>query len=234
MFVFAGKTTLLNVLAGRANIGTVGGSILMNGSPFLGMKIANSMALAEDPSFAYVMQDDAHCPLFTVQETLEFAAMLRQRTSCREAVHEVVMETLHVMGLAHIAHHYVGVIGDSMISRGQLRRLTVGVEIVNSPSMVFLDEPTTGEMHRYTFCLHACACVIALSCLFLLWRWIVGLDSFLAATVVHGLQTLARSGRTLLCTIHSPSPSLFSMFDKLLLLSEVTTSHTPHTKQTHT
>lgn len=140
----SGKTTLLNVLAGRANVGTVGGVVSVNGVPFSGMKIANSVALAGDPTFAYVMQDDAHCPLFTVKETLEFAAMLRQRTSCREAVSEVVMETLHVMGLAHISDHYVGVIGDSMISRGQLRRLTVGVEIVNSPSMIFLDEPTTG------------------------------------------------------------------------------------------
>ena len=132
------------MLAGRANAGTVGGRIYANAAPFPGMRIANSMAKLDDPTYAYVMQDDAHFPLFTVQETLEFAAMLRQRTSSREAVLHMVEETLCVLGLAHIANHYVGVIGDSMISRGQLRRLTVGVEIVNSPSLVFLDEPTTG------------------------------------------------------------------------------------------
>lgn len=97
------------------------------------------------PTFAYVMQEDAHFPLFTVKETLEYAAMLRRRTFRVDEVQDMVMETLKVLGLAHIADHFVGRVGKSMISRGQLRRLTVGVEIVNSPAMVFLDEPTTGK-----------------------------------------------------------------------------------------
>lgn len=144
----SGKTTLLNVLAGRANVGIIGGAVNVNGDHFPGMKIANSVAQRDEPTYAYVMQDDAHCSLFTVKETLEFAAMLRQRVSDRTAVQGIVEETLQVMGLNHIADHFVGVIGDSMISRGQLRRLTVGVEIVNSPSMIFLDEPTTGNIPR--------------------------------------------------------------------------------------
>ena len=145
MYLFPGKTTLLNVLSGKTNAGVVGGAILVNGAAFPGMKVANSISLPQvTPTYAYVMQDDAHFPLFTVKETLEYAAMLRIRTSNVFDVQDMVVETLNVLGLSHIADHYVGTIGKSMISRGQLRRLTVGVEVVHSPSMIFCDEPTTG------------------------------------------------------------------------------------------
>ena len=85
-----------------------------------------------------------HCPQFTVEETLQFAAMLRRRVTDVEDVKDYVAETMKILGLTHIAKRYVGVIGNSEISRGQLRRLSIAVEIVNSPSMIFLDEPTTG------------------------------------------------------------------------------------------
>jgi hypothetical protein len=51
-----GKTTLLNVLSGKANAGVVGGAVLCNGVPFRGMKIENSISSDSRPSFAYVMQ----------------------------------------------------------------------------------------------------------------------------------------------------------------------------------
>ena len=46
-----------------------------------------------------------------------------------------------------------------------------------------------------------------------------GLDSYLASSVVEGLQNLTKSARSILCTIHQPSKSVFERFDKLLLLS---------------
>ncbi len=46
-----------------------------------------------------------------------------------------------------------------------------------------------------------------------------GLDSRLALTVVKGLEKLAASGRTILCTIHQPSAEVFALFTSLLLLS---------------
>jgi ABC-type multidrug transport system ATPase subunit len=80
--------------------------------------------------------------------------------------------------------------GDHMnISIGQLRRLTIGVELVNRPSLIFLDEPTSG------------------------------LDSYLASTVVTGLKNLAAQGHTIVCTIHQPSCDIFYGFSKLLLMS---------------
>ncbi len=129
------------MLSGRVNLGIVQGTIEANGLPFSGIKIANSMANSNSAKYAYVMQDDVHCPLFTVLETLQFAAMLRKRVVNIEEVEDEVNETLSIMGLSHIQDSLVGIIGNSMISRGQLRRLTIGVEIVNSPSVIFLDEP---------------------------------------------------------------------------------------------
>jgi ABC-type multidrug transport system ATPase subunit len=189
--MFIGKTTLLNLLSGRVNAGVKYGNIYANDVPYKGMTISNSIADNMSPTYAYVMQDDVHCPFFTVRETLEFAAMLRMRVVDAYNVDNDVNETLNILGLTAVAESYVGVVGDSMLSRGQIRRLTIGVEIVNSPSMIFLDEPTTG------------------------------LDSYLALSVVKSLRALAKSGRTLMCTIHSPSPALFAKFDKLLLLSQV-------------
>lgn len=136
------------MLSGKTNAGFTGGEILVNNAPFPGMKVANSVSVMQQtPTFAYVMQEDAHFPLFTVKETLEYAAMLRMRTSNPADVQGMVQETLSVLGLTHIADHYVGTVGKSMISRGQLRRLTVGVEVVHSPSMIFCDEPTTGVLY---------------------------------------------------------------------------------------
>lgn len=141
----SGKTTLLNVLSGRANAGTLRGQILANDAPFLGMKLGNSIASDTAPSYAYVMQDDVHCPLLTVRETLEFAAMLRRREGDVSMVSETVNDIMGILGLKGVAACYVGAVGNSALSRGQIRRLTVGVEIVLSPSMIFLDEPTTGR-----------------------------------------------------------------------------------------
>ncbi len=123
------------------NLGVVQGTIEANGLPFNGIKIANSLATSNSAKYAYVMQDDVHSPFFTVLETLQFAAMLRKRVVNQEEVEEEVRETLSIMGLTHVQDNLVGIIGNSMISRGQLRRLTIGVEIVNSPSVIFLDEP---------------------------------------------------------------------------------------------
>jgi ABC-type multidrug transport system ATPase subunit len=79
-----------------------------------------------------------------VEETLQFAAMLRYRqTSVSSAVTEAVDRTMDILGLKDISDHVVGITGDSDISRGQLRRLTIGVEIVSNPSMIFLDEVST-------------------------------------------------------------------------------------------
>lgn len=75
------------------------------------------------------------------------------------------------------------------MSGGERKRTSIGVEIITDPSMIFLDEPTTG------------------------------LDSYTAQTVVEILRSLALSGRTVIATIHQPNSDTFAYFDKLMLLS---------------
>ncbi|CAK4143652.1 unnamed protein product [Aphanomyces euteiches] len=82
-------------------------------------------------------------------------------------------------------------IADKMIkgsSVEQMKRLTIGVELAAQASILFLDEPTSG------------------------------LDARAAKRIMGGLSGIAKTGRTIVCTIHQPSSEVFSMFDNLLLM----------------
>lgn len=75
------------------------------------------------------------------------------------------------------------------ISGGERKRTSIGVELITNPSLIFLDEPTTG------------------------------LDSFTATQVMRTLRDLANSGRTVVQTIHQPNSEIYDLFDKLMLLA---------------
>lgn len=76
------------------------------------------------------------------------------------------------------------------ISGGEKKRTSIGVDLITNPSLIFLDEPTTG------------------------------LDSTTALQVIILLRQLANEGRTVISTIHQPSSEVFAEFDRLLLLVE--------------
>jgi len=133
----AGKTTLLEVLAGRLQVGTLRGEVLFNGQPRDGTYWRES---------SYVKQDDVHIAQLTVQETLRFAARLRMTGQLfsdaeREARVNMVADLL---GLDVCLYSICGDAMNRGISGGQLKRLSIGVEIMNMPSLIFLDEPTSG------------------------------------------------------------------------------------------
>ena len=74
------------------------------------------------------------------------------------------------------------------VSGGERKRTSIGVELLTNPSIIFLDEPTTG------------------------------LDSATSFHVINILKNLAKAGRTIISTIHQPSSEIFGTFDKLLLM----------------
>ncbi|OWZ05203.1 Pleiotropic drug resistance protein transporter, partial [Phytophthora megakarya] len=127
----AGKTTLMDVIAGRKTGGTIKGEILLNGYP------ATELAIRR--CTGYCEQQDIHSEGATIREALTFSAFLRQDSSVSErAKLESVEECLNLLDLHPIA--------DQIIrgrSQEQMKRLTIGVELAAQPSVLFLDEPTS-------------------------------------------------------------------------------------------
>eukprot|EP00644_Phytophthora_capsici_P012746 jgi/Phyca11/577680/estExt2_Genewise1.C_PHYCAscaffold_2320005 len=128
----AGKTTLMDVIAGRKTGGTIKGEILLNGYP------ATELAIRR--CTGYCEQQDVHSEGATIREALTFSAFLRQDSSVSErAKLASVEECLDLLDMRAIA--------DQIIrgrSQEQMKRLTIGVELAAQPSVLFLDEPTSG------------------------------------------------------------------------------------------
>lgn len=89
------------------------------------------------------MQDDVIFPYFTVREAMTFAARLRLRVSEKEQ--ELKVEGLiHELGLTKCADTIVGSVLKKTISGGERKRTAIGVELITDPSVILLDEPTSG------------------------------------------------------------------------------------------
>lgn len=132
----SGKTTLLNVLSSRIHGRRLrrSGAITFNGSADI-RKI----------SHAYVMQQDCLIPSLTVRESLQYAVDLRLRgAQSREARHQVVEEIILELGLKECADTRIGDERNKGCSGGEKRRTSIGVQLCENPSVLSLDEPTTG------------------------------------------------------------------------------------------
>jgi ATP-binding cassette, subfamily G (WHITE), member 2, SNQ2 len=128
----AGKTTCLDVLAKRKNIGTVRGDILVDGH-HTGPDFARSTAYAE--------QMDVHEGTATVREAMRFSAYLRQPFDVpKEEKNAYVEEIIELLELHDFADAIVHNLGNEA-----RKRLTIGVELASKPGLLlFLDEPTSG------------------------------------------------------------------------------------------
>lgn len=139
---------------------------------------------------SYVAQEDTLMGQFTVTETLRFAARFHYGYGLEASVFDKkVSDAVEHMGLTDAADTLVGDIFRKGLSGGQKRRLSIAIELVSEPAIVMLDEPTSG------------------------------LDSASAYGVVNTLTKLAKSGHTVLTTIHQPSSEIWALFDNFMLLS---------------
>ncbi|KAJ1403979.1 P-loop containing nucleoside triphosphate hydrolase [Sesbania bispinosa] len=168
----SGKSTLLDALSSRlAANAFLSGTILLNGR-----KAKLSFGTA-----AYVTQDDNLIGTLTVRETICYSAHLRLPDKMAWSDKRALVEsTIVAMGLQDCADTAIGNWHLRGISGGEKRRVSIALEILTRPRLLFLDEPTSG------------------------------LDSASAFFVTQTLRALARDGRTVIASIHQPNSEFFA------------------------
>ncbi|TYJ33862.1 hypothetical protein E1A91_A05G131600v1 [Gossypium mustelinum] len=133
----AGKTTLMDVLAGRKTGGYIEGNITVSGFP----KKQETFARVS----GYCEQNDIHSPHVTVYESLLYSAWLRLSNDIDAETRKMfIEEVMELVELDSLRHALVGLPGVNGLSTEQRKRLTIAVELVANPSIIFMDEPTSG------------------------------------------------------------------------------------------
>jgi ABC-type multidrug transport system ATPase subunit/ABC-type multidrug transport system permease subunit len=133
----AGKTTLMDVLAGRKTGGYIEGDIRISGFP------KNQATFARISG--YCEQNDIHSPQVTVRESVTYSAWLRLPAEIdKETREQFVDEVMDLVELTPLENALVGLPGVTGLSTEQRKRLTIAVELVANPSIIFMDEPTSG------------------------------------------------------------------------------------------
>ncbi|XP_034472213.1 ATP-binding cassette sub-family G member 4 isoform X2 [Drosophila innubila] len=172
----AGKSSLLNILAGF-KVKDVSGQILLNGQP----RELHSFRMMS----SYIAQNFVTHGLLTVEETLRVSADLKLPTSTlKQQKQQILDEIVDVLNLQSCRQTLV-----RDISGGEHKRLSIGIELITNPPIMFFDEPTSG------------------------------LDSVASYQVMCYLQKLAHQGRIVVCVVHQPSSKLMQLFDDILVLS---------------
>lgn len=156
----AGKSTLLKTLNGYT-------------PPSYGCVLLNEIPLY--PCFdmfrntlGYVPQDDIVHPELTVASSLDYVARLRLPPDVSpDQRRDLVDSTLETLGLSHVRSNHI-----YELSGGQRKRVSIGCELITRPSLLFLDEPTSG------------------------------MDPSTEERLMRHFQGLARRGTTILITTH--------------------------------
>jgi ABC transport system ATP-binding/permease protein len=176
----SGKSTLLNIING--NYKPVSGSVTLNQ-----IDIHNQNTLVK-PYFGYVPQDDLLVEDLTVFQNLYFSALLSLPELNSKQVTERVDNLLEELGLSQVRNLKVGSSLSKTISGGQRKRLNISLELIRRPSVLFVDEPTSGLSSR---------------------------DSDNIMTL---LRELCFKGTIIFTVIHQPSSDIYKLFDQLILL----------------
>lgn len=131
----AGKSTFVNVLMGKTK--STGGEIKVNGHH---KDMAKYKKL-----IGYVPQDDIVLPELTVRENILHSARARLPKSWWDKDIQAYVDSLiSCIGLSHVQHSLVGDATRPVISGGQRKRVSIGMELAAAPMAIFLDEPTSG------------------------------------------------------------------------------------------
>jgi len=177
-----GKTTLLNILAGIEKPDT--GTICLNGTDLLSDKDKLKGVIG------YIPQDDLLIEELTVYQNLFFNAKLCFDNLSDEEIRIKVESTLLSLGLIDKKDLKVGSVFNKTISGGQRKRLNIALEMIREPSILFVDEPTSGLSSR---------------------------DS---ENVMDLLRELTLKSKLIFVVIHQPSSEIYKMFDRVVIMDE--------------
>ncbi|MDI1493480.1 MAG: hypothetical protein OHK93_005270 [Ramalina farinacea] len=175
----AGKSTFVNVLMGRSS--HTGGSVRVNG---VAGKIKQYKKI-----IGYVPQDDIVLPELTVRENILHSARVRLPSNWSDKdIQKHADAVVDCLELSHVRDSRVGSVAKPIISGGQRKRVSIGIELAAAPMALFLDEPTSG------------------------------LDATAASSIMKMLKALSHLGISIIVIIHQPRIEIFEMIDSLILL----------------
>jgi ABC-type multidrug transport system ATPase subunit len=179
-----GKTTLLNVLSGITK-------------PQIGEVLINGFNLYSEEGkihlkgvIGFVPQDDLLIEELTVYQNLYYSARMCLDNLTENKLMEVVNKTLSELDLDEIRNLKVGNILNKVISGGQRKRLNIALELIREPTILFVDEPTSG------------------------------LSSVDSEIVMNLLKEQTYRGKLIIINIHQPSSDLYKMFDKIMIIDK--------------
>lgn len=179
-----GKTTLLNVLSGILK--PQSGAVTINGFNLYSEKGRKNL----EGVIGFVPQDDLLIEELTVWQNLYFSARMCLANFPENKLLEVVDRTLSELDLKEIRDLKVGNSLDKVISGGQRKRLNIALEIIREPTILFVDEPTSG------------------------------LSSVDSEIVMNLLKEQADRGKLIIINIHQPGSDIYKMFDKIMIIDK--------------
>ena len=175
----AGKSTFVNVLMGKHS--HTGGVTRINGSAGVSSKYKKVIG--------YVPQDDVVLPELTVRENILHSARIRLPSDWSDKGTQTHVDLiLKSLQLSHVQNSRVGSTAAPVISGGERKRVSIGMELAAAPMALFLDEPTSG------------------------------LDATSASSIMSILKAVSRLGITVVTIIHQPRHEIFEALDSILLL----------------
>jgi len=179
-----GKSTLLNVLNG--NLKPQQGEILINGYNLYHEKEREQL----NGVIGFIPQDDLLLEDLTVRENLYYNAKLCLDSYNEVQINQVVDQVLTDLDLYEIRNFKVGKPLSKVISGGQRKRVNIGLELIREPSVLFVDEPTSG------------------------------LSSVDSEMVMNLLREQVFKGKLVIVNIHQPSSTLYKMFDRIIFMDK--------------